>query len=228
MTAAEAFAAKTVVEGLVQGVLTTAGGGRFGSGFLGGVTGSVVGDFLNSPQFKSLPDVAKITIAAIAGGTVAYAAGGNFGNGAMSAAFVEAFNELQHDQFREALAARFQAVMGRPPTEKELNQLRDEILQSATAASERYESLSNLRQDFPNLIDLSDFEVENQYQLIFESDLENIRVEGSTDIVSGAIVNGYNNGIEAIITAPLPAKVNIFIQIWRYILSIPDTPIPEP
>ncbi len=96
MSAAEALASKTLVEGLVLGALSEAGGGRFGSGFLGGVTGSLVGSFLNSPAFNSLNDPGKIILAALAGGTVSYAAGGNFGNGALAAAFVEAFNDLQH------------------------------------------------------------------------------------------------------------------------------------
>ena len=60
MSAAEALASKTLVEGLVLGALSEAGGGRFGSGFLGGVTGSLVGSFLNSPAFTSLNDPGKI------------------------------------------------------------------------------------------------------------------------------------------------------------------------
>ncbi len=90
------LASKTLVEGRVLGALSEAGGGRFGSGFLGGVTGSLVGSFLNSPAFNHLNDPGKIILAAIAGGTVSYAAGGNFANGALAAAFVEAFNDLQH------------------------------------------------------------------------------------------------------------------------------------
>lgn len=109
MTATEAFMAKTVVEGLVQGALSQAGGGRFGSGFLGGVTGSGVGDFLNSPQFNSLSDPTKIIIAAVAGGTASYAAGGNFGNGAISAAFVEAFNDLKHPNWLDQSKAQCQS-----------------------------------------------------------------------------------------------------------------------
>ena len=84
------------MEGLVLGALSEAGGGRFGSGFLGGVTGSLAGSFLNSPAFNNLNDPGKILLAALAGGTVSYAAGGNFGTGALAAAFVEAFNDLQH------------------------------------------------------------------------------------------------------------------------------------
>ena len=60
------------------------------------VTGSLVGSFLNSPAFNNLNDPGKIILAALAGGTVSYAAGGNFGNGALAAAFVEAFNDLEH------------------------------------------------------------------------------------------------------------------------------------
>ena len=96
MSAAEALASKTLVEGLVLGALSEAGGGRFGSGFLGGVTGSLAGSYLNSPAFNNLNDPGKILLAALAGGTVSYAAGGNFGTGALAAAFVEAFNDLQH------------------------------------------------------------------------------------------------------------------------------------
>ncbi len=84
------------MEGLVLGALSEAGGGRFGSGFLGGVTGSLAGSYLNSPAFNNLNDPGKILLAALAGGTVSYAAGGNFGTGALAAAFVEAFNDLQH------------------------------------------------------------------------------------------------------------------------------------
>jgi hypothetical protein len=68
--------------GVAGGLLSTAGGGRFGDGFLGGGAGSFAG-----PYLTTLGPVTGAVAAAVAGGTAAELGGGKFANGAISGAF---------------------------------------------------------------------------------------------------------------------------------------------
>ena len=80
--------ARAAVHGLIQGALSVAQGGKFGAAFLAaGVTsgyGSKFGQMGNR--------VTRVIGAAVLGGTVSRIGGGKFANGAVTGAFVQAFN----------------------------------------------------------------------------------------------------------------------------------------
>ncbi|MCL4779940.1 MAG: RHS repeat-associated core domain-containing protein [Gammaproteobacteria bacterium] len=82
--------ARAAVHGLIQGALGAAQGGKFGAAFLAaGVTsgyGSKFGQMGNRVQ--------RVIGAAVLGGTVSKIGGGKFANGAVTAAFVQAFGEM--------------------------------------------------------------------------------------------------------------------------------------
>lgn len=84
------FIGKAFAHGISH-ALSTAGGGRFGDGFLGGFSSSLLG-----PTLKSAGPVGGTVIAAVVGGTLSKIGGGKFASGALSGAFVHAFNELMH------------------------------------------------------------------------------------------------------------------------------------
>ena len=92
---------KTLVHGIAGGLLSEAGGGRFGDGFLGAAAAQFMapaidqigldenGYMSDAAQFKA----ARIAVAAVIGGTASKLGGGNFANGALTAAFSRAFND---------------------------------------------------------------------------------------------------------------------------------------
>lgn len=80
---------EVAAQGLAGGLLSEAGGGRFGDGFLGGAIGALTGLIPLSNNIW-VQTVESATI----GGTVSEIAGGNFGNGAESAAFTALFKAL--------------------------------------------------------------------------------------------------------------------------------------
>jgi hypothetical protein len=91
------FFGKALLHGLSQGVFSAAGGGRFGDGFLGGASASLMSPVVNRIEGDSFGAVsARVVTAATVGGTAAKLGGGKFANGAISAAFVQAFNAEQH------------------------------------------------------------------------------------------------------------------------------------
>nr|WP_276611278.1 RHS repeat-associated core domain-containing protein [Thioalkalivibrio sp. XN8] len=95
-------AEKIIGHGLVGGALSTAGGGRFGDGFLGaaaaqGFAGTVDRIGLQSDgQVSTDPgqQFARVAAAAAIGGTVSTLGGGKFANGAKTFGFVRLFKEM--------------------------------------------------------------------------------------------------------------------------------------
>jgi hypothetical protein len=95
-------AEKIIGHGLVGGALSTAGGGRFGDGFLGaaaaqGFAGTVDGIGLQADgQISTDPgqQFARVAAAAAVGGTVSTLGGGKFANGAKTFGFVRLFKEM--------------------------------------------------------------------------------------------------------------------------------------
>jgi RHS repeat-associated protein len=86
--------AKAALEGIVGGVGSTLGGGRFKDGFLGAFAGSMASSRLplsKNPQIRALQSI-------VIGGTASVIGGGKFGNGAAMAAFAALFNDLAHFQ----------------------------------------------------------------------------------------------------------------------------------
>ena len=91
-------AAAFIAHGLVGGIVSVAGGGDFGSGFLAGGISS-----LGSASFLNLHDVAANTaIHALLGGIGAELGGGKFANGAATGAFGYLFNAEAHKLSRKA------------------------------------------------------------------------------------------------------------------------------
>jgi RHS repeat-associated protein len=87
LSAGEALFADAVTQGLAQGLLSQAGGGRFGDGFLGAFAGTLVA----GPLSGLGRDPAQIIAAMFIGGSVSYIGGGKFANGAISAGFAAMF-----------------------------------------------------------------------------------------------------------------------------------------
>ena len=91
---------KTMAHGMAGGLLSTAGGGRFGDGFLGAAAGQAMAPAIDGigmgsdGQIATDPGsrIARVMSAAAVGGTASTIGGGKFANGAWSAAFVSRFN----------------------------------------------------------------------------------------------------------------------------------------
>ena len=109
-----AFAAlKGVVHGVVGGALSLAQGGRFIDGFVANAVGAVAGTaaegiFGPAGTGGSQGFFGRVAVAAIAGGSAAELTGGKFANGALTAAFAQAYNA-------EGLLARLHSPVGRMP-----------------------------------------------------------------------------------------------------------------
>ena len=95
---------RSVIEGLVGGAFSEAGGGNFGDGFLGAFTSSelspVISNIGGNPNttppavyFSAANMAARAVVSAVAGGTVAAMTGGNFSDAALAAAMQRMFNE---------------------------------------------------------------------------------------------------------------------------------------
>src|SRR5690606_24467679 len=94
---AGALFGKSLLHGISQGILSKAGGGRFGDGFLGGFSASIMSPITGKIKgADATARAARVVTAAVIGGTVAKIGGGKFANGAISGAFVQAFNEEAH------------------------------------------------------------------------------------------------------------------------------------
>ena len=88
------FAAKVFAHGTAGGVMSVAQGGKFGHGFAAaGVTQAFspgIDHFITGDSAASI--AGRITAAAVVGGTASELSGGKFANGAVTGAFVQAFN----------------------------------------------------------------------------------------------------------------------------------------
>ena len=104
---------RSMIEGLVGGAFSSAGGGRFSDGFLGAFAGSLssgeigqIGGDPNNPgpaYFSASNESARVVLSMLVGGTSARLTGGNFTEGALTAAFQQIFND---DREEQAAAAR--------------------------------------------------------------------------------------------------------------------------
>jgi RHS repeat-associated protein len=91
------LAAVATLHGLTQGILAVAQGGKFGSGFLSAAASSVFGPKNDgTARLDGKQRLIRVVKAAAVGGTASRIGGGKFANGAVTGAFVQAFNELQH------------------------------------------------------------------------------------------------------------------------------------
>jgi RHS repeat-associated protein len=110
LTSSQIFA-KALLHGLSQGVLTQAGGGRFGDGFIGGFTSGLMElSAIKGLMPKSGPG--QVIVSAMVGGTLSKIGGGKFANGAYTAAAVALFNKLGNHMTKEgrALQERMDAI----------------------------------------------------------------------------------------------------------------------
>ncbi len=101
---------KTVLHGLVGGLMSKGSGGKFGYGFGAAAAGQFAAPGIDligagsSDYFGYGFRGARITAAAIVGGTTSKLIGGKFANGAVTAAFARAHNDERHKKKREAIA----------------------------------------------------------------------------------------------------------------------------
>ena len=93
--------ARSVTEGLIGGMFSQAGGGRFSDGFVGAFAGSesssLIGEIGVSPAdpgyYNPAYESARVAVSAIVGGTVSRLTGGAFADGAVAAAMQRLFND---------------------------------------------------------------------------------------------------------------------------------------
>jgi RHS repeat-associated protein len=94
LSGAEGAATKFIAHGMVGGLFTVAGGGRFGSGFLAAGFGTLADNVsFNQGDNEWMPETISH---AIAGGVGSALGGGKFANGAMTGAFGYLFNCSLH------------------------------------------------------------------------------------------------------------------------------------
>lgn len=90
---------RAISHGVTQGLISEATGGSFDAGFLSGSLSSVAGDLMEGWNVDGFGgQFAKVAVAAAVGGTASKLGGGKFANGAMTGAFVQAFNHAQEKQ----------------------------------------------------------------------------------------------------------------------------------
>ena len=95
---------KTLAHGVAGGLLSAAGGGRFGDGFLGAGVGQLFAPGIDRIGLDSAGEIradvsariVRTATAATVGGTASAIGGGKFANGAISAGFGRAFNDERH------------------------------------------------------------------------------------------------------------------------------------
>ncbi|MGH8306686.1 MAG: RHS repeat-associated core domain-containing protein [Gammaproteobacteria bacterium] len=103
---------RSVVEGVIGGAFSSAGGGRFSDGFIGAFAGSLssgeigqIGGNPNEPgYFSAANESTRVVLSMLVGGTTSHLTGGNFTEGALAAAFQRIFND--DEDARKAEAAR--------------------------------------------------------------------------------------------------------------------------
>jgi hypothetical protein len=86
---------RALAHGTFNGAMRLAQGGKFHHGFLSGFVSSLGGSFLIK-NGGDMTGIGKITISAAIGGTAEALGGGKFANGAVTGAYVMAFNHLMH------------------------------------------------------------------------------------------------------------------------------------
>ena len=86
---------KSLLHGVVQGASSRVMGGSFESGFIGGAISSFGGGIFGDAGLVSWEGRAlRVVAMGAVGGTAAQLSGGSFANGAVSAAFVQLFNDI--------------------------------------------------------------------------------------------------------------------------------------
>ncbi|MEM7613000.1 MAG: RHS repeat-associated core domain-containing protein, partial [Pseudomonadota bacterium] len=137
---------KGALHGISQGAITTAGGGRFGDGFLGAfaskmlspLTEKIAGEYQTG---DSNDIVARAAVSAAIGGTASKLGGGKFSNGALSASFVSVYNGDDFGSFLDVAdpVLRFLSDSGVPDV---ASTLQDAVDESIAETSETLEHLA--------------------------------------------------------------------------------------
>jgi hypothetical protein len=86
---------RATAHGAFNGSMRMAQGGKFEHGFLSGFVSSLGGSVMQS-YGTSMSTMDKIVLSSVIGGTAEALGGGKFSNGAVTGAFVEAYNHLQY------------------------------------------------------------------------------------------------------------------------------------
>ncbi len=85
-----------VVDGVVGGIFSVLGGGKFGHGFISSSVGNAFAGAGGSNPY------ARITVSSLIGGTVSSFTGGKFANGAISSAFASTVREFRSGSFNSS------------------------------------------------------------------------------------------------------------------------------
>lgn len=102
-----------LAHGLVQGASSELQGGDFQSGFIGGAVGSLAGPLVSRIGGDGPTGVLlRTATAGVIGGTASKLGGGSFINGAVTAAFVHAFNYELHNWQARSWMERATAELG--------------------------------------------------------------------------------------------------------------------
>ena len=86
---------RAIAHGTFNGAMRWAQGGKFEHGFLSGFVSSLGGSYLQA-NGANMTGAAKIAISAAIGGTAEALGGGKFANGAVTGAYVMAWNHMMH------------------------------------------------------------------------------------------------------------------------------------
>ena len=88
---------RALAHGTFNGAMRMAQGGKFHHGFLSGFVSSLGGSYMDKNR-GDMTVIEKIAISAAIGGTAEALGGGKFANGAVTGAYVMAFNHLLHSE----------------------------------------------------------------------------------------------------------------------------------
>ncbi|MEZ7186603.1 RHS repeat-associated core domain-containing protein [uncultured Pseudoalteromonas sp.] len=86
---------KGLIRGMAGGISSVLSGGKFGHGFAAAGVSSMAGGKI----YAAFKDTGARVVAAVVGGTVIQVTGGKFANGALTAAFMKAYNDANHPKF---------------------------------------------------------------------------------------------------------------------------------
>jgi hypothetical protein len=101
---------RATAHGAFNGSMRMAQGGKFEHGFLSGFVSSLGGSVMQS-YGTSMSTMDKIVLSSVIGGTAEALGGGKFSNGAVTGAFVMAYNHLHDEKVRKELQNRLQKAL---------------------------------------------------------------------------------------------------------------------
>lgn len=176
------IAAKAVSHGIVGGVSSELSGRSFKDGFVGAsVAGAFAGSFSSNTDFgQSIGYSGRIVTAAVIGGTASELSGGKFANGAVTAAFAQAYND-EHRPGRENRLTKAQAIaLGRAAGQTKL-------AIEAMSVDQMRDTFSSLRGDPAGQVGLSRYAMLRSLTAMQVESLQVVLTDGMATVVDAAV-----------------------------------------